>query len=572
MPALRNAMRLAFSRAALYVQACLTWWAYQGSNVMAPLAAGAAMKAMDGSPHRVRDALLVAAAVEASRWVLMALGWVTWDPTYMVMIAQQRSIVLRSLLTDRVSGSARLAGSPGATMNRLRTDPEMTVNLADTILDTVGALATAALVIVLVSGISLSAAWAILIPLVIVVCIGMAGGSALRRRRAVAREAEAHVSHVLADLADGVLTLQLGGGVPAALRRLDAALHLRAVADMRVFIVGEGLASLGAAAAGIGTSVAVVAIVPSLAAGTARAGDLALVVGTVGVIGFLPRMASRLIARTKNTEVSFARMAALLPTRTSLVARAEEISRYTDVAFFADPVLPDSVGHRTVAPPAVLEARDLVAVHPGGGGVSADLTVEPRSFVVVTGAVGSGKSTLLRAVLGLHPLLRGTVSWDGQELEEPLAAPRIAYVPQVPRLCSEPLTDAILLGLSPGEELDEALRVAQLTTDLGVLPDGLETVVGPRGVRLSGGQLQRVALARALVRRPALLVVDDLSSALDVATESALWRDLGSALEDTAVLAVSHRPAVIARADVVVTLDDGRVSSIDRRAEVVGVG
>lgn len=572
VPALRNAMRLARSRLALYVQACLTWWAHQGSNVIAPLAAGAAMKAMDGSPHAIRNALLIAAAAEASRWVLMAVGWVTWDPTYMVMIAQQRSIVLRSLLRDKASGSARLAGSPGATMNRLRTDPEMTVNLADTILDTVGALGTAVLVVILVGQISSSAALAIVIPLTIVVCVGLAGGSVLRRRRVVAREAEAHVSHVLADLADGVLTLQLGGGVPAALRRLDVALHRRAVADMRVFVVGEGLASLGSAAAGIGTAIAVVAIVPALASGSARAGDIALVVGTVGVLGFLPRMASRLIARTKNTEVSFARMAALLPATSSLPDRAEQVSGYTHVAFFADPVLPASVGHRAIAPPALLEARGLVAVHPGGGGVSADLRVEPHSFVVVTGAVGAGKSTLLRAVLGLHPLLGGTIRWGGVELDEPLSAPRIAYVPQVPRLCSEPLTDAILLGLAPGAELEEALRVAQLTTDLGVLPDGLETVVGPRGVRLSGGQLQRVALARALVRRPALLVVDDLSSALDVATESALWRDLASTLEDTAVLAVSHRPAVIARADVVITLDDGRVASVDRRAEVVGVG
>ena len=181
------------------------------------------------------------------------------------------------------------------------------------------------------------------------------------------------------------------------------------------------------------------------------------------------------------------------------------------------------------------------------------------------------ESALLRALLGLHPLVSGTLSWDGVELDRPLCSPQIAYVPQVPRLCSEPLTDAILLGLSPGSRLTEALSVAQLTQDLQVLPDGLETVVGPRGVRLSGGQLQRVALARALVRRPALLVVDDLSSALDVATESALWRDLSEVLADTSVLAVSHRPAVIARADVVITLDDGRVSSVDRRAEPVSV-
>ncbi|MCW2544249.1 MAG: transporter, ATP-binding/permease protein, partial [Frankiales bacterium] len=515
VPALRNAMRLAFSRTALYIQACLTWWGHQGSNVVAPLAAGAAMKAMDDSPHAVRNALLVAAGAEALRWVLMAIGWITWDPTYMVMIAQQRTVVLRSLLRDKASGSARLVGSPGATMNRLRTDPEMTVNLADTILDVLGALGTCVFAVLLIGQISSAAALAIAVPLAIVAVVGLIGGSVVRQRRMIAREAEAHVSHVLADLADGVLTLQLGGGVPSALRRLDAALHRRAVADMRVYVVGEGLASLGSAAAAIGAAVAVVTIVPALASGTAGSGDLALVVGTVGALGFLPRMASRLIARTKNTEVSFARMATLLPATTSLESRAAEISRFTYVPFFVDPQAPSLV--RSAATPALLEARGLVAVHPGGGGVAADLVVEPHSFVVVTGSVGSGKSTLLRAVLGLHPLAAGSVSWDGELLDEPLSSPRVAYVPQVPRLCSEPLRDAVLLGL-PADDLEGALSVAQLTTDLSLLPDGLQTVVGPRGVRLSGGQLQRVALARALVRRPALLVVDDLSSALDVAT------------------------------------------------------
>jgi ATP-binding cassette subfamily B protein len=567
VPALINAVRLAKSRFGLFIVACLTWWTFHVSSVLVPLAVGAAISSRDDVHRVVVIALVLATLAEVGRWVAMGVGWVSWDPTYMVMIAQQRSIVLRSLLRERASGSARLVGSPGATMNRLRTDPEMTVNLTDTLLDLVGAIGAASLVLFLVGRISPNAAWAMGIPMAVVVGIGLVGGSTLRRRRQQAREAEAHVSHVLADLADGVLTLQLGGGVPSALRRLDKALHLRAIADLRVYIVGEGLASLGSAAAGIGTSLAVVALVPNLAAGTADAGDLALVIGTTGVLAFLPRMASRLIARTKNTEVSFARMAALLPSDRPLKARAREVSGFTHVSFFQDPPVPLGVREFDAPAPALLEARGLVAVHPGGGGVAADLSIEPHSFVVITGTVGSGKSTLLRALLGLHPLVAGSLAWDGRELDRPLCSPQVAYVPQVPRLCSEPLTDAILLGLSPEDRLSEALSVAQLTQDLQVLPDGLETVVGPRGVRLSGGQLQRVALARALVRRPALLVVDDLSSALDVATESALWRDLSEVLADTSVLAVSHRPAVIARADVVITLDDGRVSSVDRRAE-----
>jgi ATP-binding cassette, subfamily B, bacterial len=152
--------------------------------------------------------------------------------------------------------------------------------------------------------------------------------------------------------------------------------------------------------------------------------------------------------------------------------------------------------------------------------------------------------------------------------------PRAAYIAQTPRLFSEPLADAILLGVDPGG-LDEAVRLACLDDDVVAMPAGLGTVVGPRGVRLSGGQIQRSAAARALVRRPELLVIDDLSSALDVETEARLWRQLldepgepdgpdGPDYDGTAgagaaaLLVVSHRPAVLARADQLIVLEAGR--------------
>ncbi|HEV7722233.1 MAG TPA: ABC transporter ATP-binding protein, partial [Iamia sp.] len=126
-------------------------------------------------------------------------------------------------------------------------------------------------------------------------------------------------------------------------------------------------------------------------------------------------------------------------------------------------------------------------------------------------------------------------------------------------LFGEPLADAVLLGLPP-ERLPRALQLSRLERDVESMPDGLATVVGARGVRLSGGQVQRVAAARALARRPALLVVDDLSSALDAATEAELWDGLlAAAAEDgTSILVVTHRPAVLARADDIVHLEAGR--------------
>src|SRR5205823_14708774 len=165
---------------------------------------------------------------------------------------------------------------------------------------------------------------------------------------------------------------------------------------------------------------------------------------------------------------------------------------------------------------------------------------------------------LLRAMLGLLPGHAGDVSWNGQRVDKPagfFVPPRCAYTPQVPRLFSETLRENIQLGHpAEGAALAEALHRAVLEPDVAALERGLDTLVGPRGVRLSGGQVQRAAAARMLVRRPALLVFDDLSSALDVETEQGLWDRLFERRGLTCLVA-SHRDAVLRRAGRVVTLE-----------------
>ena len=197
----------------------------------------------------------------------------------------------------------------------------------------------------------------------------------------------------------------------------------------------------------------------------------------------------------------------------------------------------------------------------------ADVTFTlPRgSFTVITGRVGSGKTTLLRALLGLLPPQGGAVRWNGErvvELPAHFVPPRAAYTPQVPRLFSEKLRDNILMGL-PDERLAPALHTAVLDTDVATLEAGLDTIVGPRGVRLSGGQVQRAAAARMMVRDAELLVFDDLSSALDVETEGLLWQrlvDEAGAARPTC-LVVSHRRPALRRADNILVLDGGRVEA-----------
>jgi ATP-binding cassette subfamily B protein len=195
-----------------------------------------------------------------------------------------------------------------------------------------------------------------------------------------------------------------------------------------------------------------------------------------------------------------------------------------------------------------------------------DLTIQRGELVVITGRIGSGKTTLLRALLGLLPRSAGEIRWNDRPVDDPAAffvPPHAAYTAQVPLLFSQSLRDNILLGIPEEQvDLDSAICSAMLEQDIETLPEGLDTVVGPKGVKLSGGQAQRTAAARMFVREPELLVFDDLSSALDVETERQLWLRLFERRDEPPTcLVVSHRRAVLRRADRIVVLKNGRVDA-----------
>lgn len=252
---------------------------------------------------------------------------------------------------------------------------------------------------------------------------------------------------------------------------------------------------------------------------------------------------------------------------------------YLKPLFAATPSLP-AIAQPHHRDPALQELRvcNLTYLYPGTtqGIQNVNLAIARGSFVAITGPIGSGKTTLLRALLGLLPLQDGSIYWNDRPVADPanfFVPPRCAYTPQVPQLFSNSLKENILLGLERSEaELTTAIEMAVFGNDVAAMGDGLDTPIGVKGVRLSGGQLQRAAAARMLARQPDLLVFDDLSSALDVETERKLWTRLfshhphpnpQSPIQKTAwmptYLVVSHRRAVLERSDRILVLNHGRV-------------
>lgn len=433
------------------------------------------------------------------------------------------------------------------------------------------------------------------LPLVAIAVAIQYAETRIKRYRSFSRQATQQVSGLIGEMFAAVQAIQVAGAEITTLNHLS---HLndrrrQYMVQDRVFtaVIGSSLENLVSLGTGL---ILLVAAQSRLGSGDRllNVDDFALFVYYLAFVTDFLSFLGGFLALTKQTEVAFERMGMLIKP-----SRAVEEESDTDPAEriieYAPLYLPNLRGQVTKLPPIVQPNRDtslqelnairLTYRYPESdrGIAGINLTLQRGSLTVITGQVGSGKTTLLQVLLGLLPMQSGEIYWNGSLIKHPdrfFVPPRSAYTPQVPQLFSNTLRENLLLGLqSSQEELTEAIAQAVLERDVAAMPAGLNTSIGSKGMRLSGGQLHRTAAARMLIRQPELLVFDDLSSALDLETEQKLWSRLfeikrlfpvmrsltGSPqhIYNPTCLAVSHRPFILRQADRIIVLKDGSVEA-----------
>lgn len=499
--------------------------------------------------------LVVTALAEATSRTTMIISRVM----YQVLIL---TLMRRNLLEHVLSkpGANPMPTSPGEAISRFGGDLDEIGLLFRLVEITIGHAVASMFAVYVMLTINPTITIIAFSPLILVALIANLTMKQVQRFREVRRRAASRVVGFVAETFGAVQSIKVATAEESVIEEFKRLNDIRRQAALKDRVFEEILGSIFFNAVNIGTGVILILSSQAMRAGTFTVGDFALFIFYLERMTQFMRNVGMLMARYKQINVSFDRVEYLLDG-----APPETLVAHHEIHMRGE--LPE-IEYKTKQSEdqlKVLDVKDLTYRHPesGRGIENVSLHLERGSFTVVTGRIGSGKTTLLRTLQGLLPAEYGEIRWNGELIEEPddfFVPPHTSYTPQVPRLFSDVLRANILLGFPTADEADlqRAIKSAVMERDLKELDDGLETMVGPRGVRLSGGQMQRTAASRMFVRNPELLIFDDLSSALDVETEQILWKRV-FAQQGATCLAVSHRKAALRRADQIIVLKDGQV-------------
>lgn len=476
-----------------------------------------------------------------------------------------RRNMLNSILKKH--GGAAIDSSVGEAINSFRDDVLQIKTSISWLATVIGQIIRALGAVFILLFINIKITLLVFIPLILVIKIAKKSEKNIECNREEGRKATGAVNGAVGEIFDSILSIKVSGAKKDLMRSLSNLNEKRYRTMIKDSLVTQLIDSIYNNAINLGTGVILLLGAGAISTGNFTVGDFSIFVYYLAFVTDSFESLGNFIVYFKQTKVGYKNILSKI----NMKGKPEDLVKHKDIylnkyneEFFQDSIDNEEINKKPEQEFKILEVEGLTYLYGGSDKGIKDIsfTLKKGEITVICGGTGSGKTTLLKSLIGLLPIQSGTIYWNGEEIKEPknfFIPPISAYTSQLPNLFSDTVKNNILMGLSDKDvDLHRTINSSVFEKDLMELENGLDTIIGAKGTKLSGGQMQRVAAARMFVRNPQLLVFDDISSALDVETERLLWTRL-FAEDGASCIIISNRRIILEKADNIIFLKNGVV-------------
>lgn len=475
-----------------------------------------------------------------------------------------RRNMLNSILKRH--GANAIDKSVGQIINSFRDDVSQIETSIYWFSTLIGQIMRAVGAIVILLSIDVKMTLVVFIPLIIIIRLAQKSEKNIEENREEGRKATSEVNGTVGEIFESILSIKVFGAKRDLMNNLKTLNNKRNKAMLKDSMISQLIDSIYNNVINIGTGVILLLGAGAISKGRFTVGDFSIFVYYLAFISDSVESFGNFIVYFKQTRVGHRNIL----NKINIENSPEDLVKYKNIYLDKCPKeksYKEDYSKQLISQNILktLEVNGLSYLYKQSENGIRDIsfTLKKGEILLICGRTGSGKTTLLKSIIGLLPEVAGEIYWNSKRIENAkdfFIPPISAYTSQVPNLFSDTVKNNILLGLSKEDvDLDGAIQSSVLDKDINEFDAGLDTLVGTKGAKLSGGQIQRLAAARMFVRKPQLYIFDDISSALDVETEKILWERLLS--NDVSCIIVSNRRTILEKANNIVVLKDGIIES-----------
>ena len=452
----------------------------------------------------------------------------------------------------KMPGAQGLKGSINESLSRFRDDVDDISRTATEPIYAVPTIIFSIFAIGIMMRINVFLTIVAVIPMLLVVVMVRALQREIEKLRKSSRESTGDITHFIGEIFNSVHSIKVFGCENNLISRLEKLCDIRKKNSVKDLTLNGFFDAVFLNLVYFALGIVLVFAANMFKSGEFTVGDFAIFEYYFWFIRMLPSHIGKLIKQYKQSIVSINRVESLIEGRSlNTLVESKEWNIPNIKAIKAKDYSMSNI-----------EIRNLNYIYKSTnrGVKNINLNIERKSINVISGKTGSGKTTLLRAILGLVNIESGEYYLNGVKLnsnENIFKPPFCSYTPQIPKLFTDTIRNNILMGIDESKvDMEKILYLSALDVDINKFENGLDTIIGNKGSKISGGQQKRIALARMLAINPEIIVIDDFSSSLDVLTEQLIFERLIKPREYTCIL-VSNRAGIIQNSDNNIVLEDG---------------